>query len=595
MTTEELVELYIRFFAERGHVRVPGASLLPENDSTILFTPAGMQPLVPFLMGEVHPAGKRLVSLQKCIRTGDIENVGDPSHLTFFEMLGNWSLGDYWKRESIEWSYEFLTGREWLGFDPDRLSVTVFAGDSGVPPDEEAAAIWEETGIPRDRIFFLGMDENWWGPTGRTGPCGPDTEMFVDTGLPPCSAGCRPGCSCGRYFEVWNDVFMEYRKTTEGRYEPLDGKNVDTGMGVERTAAMMSGKRSVFDIPEFEGLFAVIRTLAGIGEKPARDTLRSMRIIADHVRTSVHILGDDMGVPPSNLDQGYVLRRLIRLAVRHGRKLGISSRFTGGLAGTVIETEGGRYPELVRNRDRIGEELEREEELFERTLQSGLREFEKLLPGLLEDPSGTVPGRVVFRLYDTYGFPPEFTMDLAAEHGMKVDMEGYGRAFEEHRELSRKGAEKKFSGGLADHSTMVTRLHTATHLLQAALRHVLGDHVAQKGSNITGERLRFDFSHPEKMTPEEIGEVEDWVNAVIEADLPVEWRELSPDEALEMGAIGLFTDRYGEIVKVYTVEGYSCEVCGGPHVGRTGELGHFRIISEKSSSSGVRRIKAVLE
>jgi alanyl-tRNA synthetase len=595
MTSGELIELYTRFFERKGHVLIPGASLLPENDSTILFTPAGMQPLVPFLLGEIHPAGMRLVNLQKCVRTGDIDNVGDPTHLTFFEMLGNWSLGDYWKREAIEWSFEFLTGREWLGFDPDLLYVTVFEGCEQVPPDDEAALLWEETGIPRERILFLGMEDNWWGPTGLTGPCGPDTEMFIDTGSDFCSSSCRPGCSCGKYFEVWNDVFMQYRKTGEGRYLPLEQRNVDTGMGVERTVAMLSGKKSVFDIREFEGVFGVLRKLAGIGVRPDPDTLRSMRIIADHVRTSVHILGDDMGVLPSNLDQGYVLRRLIRLAVRHCRKLGISSRFTVDLAGTVIDSEEDGFPELARNRERVLEEMGREEELFERTLQSGFREFEKILPDLLADSSGMVPGRVVFRLYDTYGFPPEFTRELAAEHGMSVDMDGYGKAFEKHRELSRKGAGKKFSGGLADHSTMVTRLHTATHLLQAALRHVLGDHVAQKGSNITPERLRFDFNHADSMTPGELEQVEKWVNDVIEEDIPVEWNELTPEEARGNGAIGLFTDRYGDRVKVYTIPDYSCEVCGGPHVERTGLLGRFRIVSEKSSSRGIRRIKAVLE
>ncbi len=595
MTSSELIELYIRFFEDKGHVLIPGASLLPEIDSTILFTPAGMQPLTPFLLGETHPAGKRLVNLQKCLRTGDIDNVGDPTHLTFFEMLGNWSLGDYWKRESIEWSYEFLTGREWLGFDHDLLYVTVFEGDEHVPPDEEAALMWEETGIPGERILFLGREDNWWGPTGRTGPCGPDTEMFIDTGIDSCGSSCRPGCSCGKYFEVWNDVFMQYMKTREGQYVPLDRKNVDTGMGVERTAAMLSGKKSIFDIPEFERIFGILRKLAGIGDRPDPDSLRSMRIIADHVRTSVHILGDDMGVPPSNLDQGYVLRRLIRLAVRHGRKLGISSRFAGDLAGTVIDSEEGRYPELARNRKRVLEEMGREEELFERTLQSGLREFEKILPDLLGNTSGTIPGRVVFRLYDTFGFPPEFTRDLAAEHGMSVDMDGYGKAFEEHRELSRKGAERKFRGGLADHSTMVTRLHTATHLLQAALRHVLGDHVVQRGSNITPERLRFDFNHPDRMAPEELEQVENRVNEAIEANIPVDCEELTPDAAQSIGAIGLFTDRDGDMVKVVTIWDYSCEVCGGPHVERTGLLGHFRIVSEKSSSRGVRRIKAVLE
>jgi len=595
MHSSELISLYIEFFRKKGHVPVPGASLLPENDSTILFTPAGMQPLVPFLMGEKHPAGNRLVNCQKCVRTGDIENVGDPTHLTFFEMLGNWSLGDYFKREAIHWSFEFLTGREWLGFDPDLLSVTVFEGDDSVPPDEEAARMWEEVGIPRDRIHFLGREDNWWGPTGRTGPCGPDTEMFIDTGSDVCGPGCRPGCSCGKYFEVWNDVFMQYRKTPDGSYVPLEQRNVDTGMGVERTVAMLSGATSVFDIPTFTPLYGTIRKLAGIGEKPDHESLRSVRIIMDHIRTSTHILGDDMGVPPSNLDQGYILRRLIRLAIRHGHKLGISEPFVGRLAETVIGTEASRFPELARNRKRILEELRLEEKLFEKTLQSGLREFAKLLPDLEKNPRKIVSGRIAFRLYDTYGFPVEFTTELAAEHQLTVDMDGYSKAFEKHRELSRKGAEKKFSGGLADHSEMVTMLHTATHILQAALRSILGDSVSQKGSNITELRLRFDFSYPEKLTPLELKSVEDWVNDAIEADAGITWEEMGAGEARDSGAIGLFADKYGDKVKVYTIEGYSREVCGGPHVERTGVLGRFRILSEKSSSRGIRRIKAVLE
>jgi len=595
MTTSRLVELYIEFFRGKGHSVIPGASLIPENDSTILFTPAGMQPLVPYLLGEKHPVGRRLVDVQKCIRTGDIDSVGDASHLTFFRMLGNWSLGDYFKREAITWSYEFLTGKQWLGFDPDRLSVTVFGGNDLVPPDHEAAALWKEAGIPESRIHYLGMEDNWWGPTGRTGPCGPDTEMFFDTGRSPCGESCRPGCSCGKYFEVWNDVFMQYRKTPEGTYEPMELPSVDTGMGVERTVAMLQGHDSVYGIEEFQGIFKGIRELAGITGDPTCQQLRSMRIIADHIRSATHILGDDLGVAPSNLDQGYVLRRLIRLTARHGMKLGIPEGFTWKLAEQVVQNEGGCCPELERNADRISDELQREEELFGKTLQTGVKEFQKLLPNLLKNPSKVIPGRVAFRLYDTYGFPVEFTADLASEEGMTVDMEGFNEAFEKHRELSRKGAEQKFKGGLADHSDLVTRLHTATHLLHAALRKVLGDHVAQKGSNITDQRLRFDFSHPDPMTPEQIHAVEELVNQAIRAGLEVTVREMTPEAALEAGALGLFKDRYGEKVNVYCIRDFSEEICGGPHVGNTSELVGFRILSEKSSSRGIRRIRAVLE
>ena len=595
MTSDELKQLYIEFFRERGHAVIQGSSLIPENDSTILYTPAGMQPLVPFLLGEKHPAGRRLVDVQKCVRTGDIDEVGDPTHLTFFEMLGNWSLGDYFKREAIEWSYEFLTAREWLGFSKDQLHVTVFEGDDQVPPDEEAAAIWEETGIPRGRIYFMGRKDNWWGPTGNTGPCGPDTEIFIDTGRTPCNPECRPGCGCGKYFEIWNDVFMQYRRTEDGKYVPLEQKNVDTGMGVERTIAMMNGSGSVFDIREFQPLFGFLKKFAGIGSQPDFETNRSLRIVSDHIRTATHILGDDQGVPPSNLDRGYVLRRLIRLAIRHGRKLGIDEPFTQRLAEVVIDTEASAHGELSRNRKFILDELSAEETRFEKTLQAGLREFDKLLPNLLRNPVKTIPGRIAFRLYDTYGFPVEFTAEMAAEHGMTVDMTGYSKAFEKHRELSRQGSEEKFKGGLADNSEMVTKLHTATHLLHQALRDVLGEHVEQKGSNITEKRLRFDFSQPEAMTPEEKVAVEKKVNDMINADLPVTCMEMELEKALEKGAIGLFRSKYGEKVKVYIIGNYSIEICGGPHVASTGELGKFRIAKEMSSSRGVRRIRAVLE
>ncbi len=593
MNSAELIRLYMDFFVSKGHSVIRGASLIPQEDSTILFTPAGMQPLVPYLLGERHPAGKRLVNVQKCIRTGDIEEIGDSTHLTFFEMLGNWSLGDYFKREAIEWSFEFLTGGEWLGFDPEKLHVTVFAGNDKVPPDEEAASVWESVGVPRDRIYFKGMEHNWWGPTGVVGPCGPDTEMFIDTGAPSCGPGCSPGCGCGKYFEIWNDVFMEYEKTRDGGYVPLAQKNVDTGMGVERTVAMLNGYGSVFEIARFRPLFRFLEDRVG---KPTDDSsLRSMRIVADHIRTAVHILGDDQGIPPSNLDRGYVLRRLIRLAVRHGRKLGITEPFTRELAEVVIDVESGGHPDLAGNAEFVLSELGMEEEKFGATLKSGLKEFEKMLPNLLKNPRRVIPGRLAFKLYDTYGFPVEFTVELAKEHGLTVDMEGYAKSLEKHRELSRKGSEGKFRGGLADNSEMVTRLHTATHLLHQALREVLGNHVAQKGSNVTAQRLRFDFSHPRPMTEEEIRRVEQIVNEVIRANLPVTWEEMLLEEALESGAIGLFRNRYGDRVKVYSIGDFSREICGGPHVTGTGELGRFRIVSEKSSSRNVRRIKAILE
>ncbi len=595
MTSEELKRLYFDFFTGKNHTIIQGASLIPQEDSTILYTPAGMQPLVPYLLGENHPAGRRLVNVQKCIRTGDIDEVGDSSHLTFFEMLGNWSLGDYFKRESITWSFEFLTSEKWLNFSPDKLHVTVFAGDDKLPPDEEAASIWEEVGIPGERIYFLGREDNWWGPTGNTGPCGPDTEMFVDTGKPSCGPDCKPGCGCGKYFEIWNNVFMEYRRTADGMYVPLDRKNVDTGMGVARTVAMMNGHSTIYDIPLFQPLFGFLKKIAGLGSEPDAQALRSLRIISDHIRTVTHILGDDQGIPPSNLDRGYVLRRLIRLAVRHGRKLGIDDPFTGRLAEIVINTESPVHEELARNRKFILDELALEESRFEKTLQSGLREFEKVLPNLKKNPAKIIPGRIAFRLYDTFGFPVEFTAELARENGMTVDMDAYSKAFNKHRELSRQGGEHKFRGGLSDNSEIVTRLHTATHLLHQALKEILGNHVEQKGSNITGKRLRFDFSHPEKLTDEEVALVEKRVNEIIEADLPVDWEETRLEDALNMGAIGLFRNKYGDMVKVYRIGDFSLEICGGPHVSRTGELGRFRIVKEMSSSRGVRRIKAVLE
>ena len=595
MTGFELRKLYIAFFKSKGHEEIAGKSLIPENDPTVLFTTAGMHPLVPYILGEPHPAGKRLVDYQKCIRTVDIDNVGDTSHVTFFEMLGNWSLGDYFKREAIEFSYEFLTSPHWLGLSKDNLYVTVFEGDQDAPRDDESADIWRSLGIPDQRIFFLPKEDNWWGPAGKTGPCGPDTEMFIDTGRPACGDDCKPGCSCGKYFEVWNDVFMQYDKSPEGRYELLQSKTVDTGMGVERTAAMLQGKASVYDTELFVPIMRAVESRAEVkyGENDDMDV--SFRIVTDHVRAACFILGDENGITPSNLGQGYILRRLIRRAIRHARKLEIDIPFLGEVATATIESYRESYSELPDNRDMILNEFALEEERFGNTLKKGEHEFEKLLPNLLKNPNKIIPGRIAFRLYDTYGFPLEITEELAAEHGLGLDREGFQKAFEKHQALSKAGSEKTFKGGLADHGEAAKRLHTATHLLHKALRIVLGDHVAQKGSNITDERLRFDFLHPARMTPEELTKVDDIVNEQIGRELDVSFDVMSLEDAMNGGAIALFSDKYDEKVKVYSVGDFSKEVCGGPHVANTQELGHFRIVKEQSSSAGVRRIRAVLD
>ncbi|MDD3365760.1 MAG: alanine--tRNA ligase [Sphaerochaetaceae bacterium] len=593
MKADELRHKFIEFFVSKDHTQISGASLIPENDPTVLFTTAGMHPLVPYILGQPHPAGTRLVDYQKCIRTGDIDVVGDPHHLTFFEMLGNWSLGDYFKEEAIRYSYEFLV--DWLQIDPNTLSVTVFAGDDEVPRDEESAAVWRSLGIPDERIYFLPREDNWWGPAGEVGPCGPDTEMFIDTGRQACSPECRPGCACGKYFEIWNDVFMGYLKTAEGTYVEMDRKCVDTGMGIERTIAVLQGKKSVYETEVFTPIIDQISKLSGVvyGEIETQDI--SIRIVADHMRTSVFILGDQHGIKPSNVGQGYILRRLIRRAVRHARKLGITGKFLSALATVVIDMYSEAYPELVENQEFIMRELGLEEEKFSTTLQKGEHEFEKMLPNLLKGKNKLINGRIAFKLYDTYGFPIELTEELAAEHGLTVDMEGFNAAFLKHQELSRAGAEQQFKGGLADKSELTTALHTATHLLHQALRTVLGEHVGQKGSNITPERLRFDFTHDRPMTAEEKKQVEDLVNDVIARDLPVTSETMTIEEAKEQGAIAFFEGKYGEQVTVYSIGDFSKEVCGGPHVERTGTMGHFSIKKEQSSSAGVRRIRAVLK
>jgi len=594
ITPDQLRNKYLDFFRSKDHAVISGKSLLPENDPTVLFTTAGMHPLVPYLLGEPHPAGKRLVDYQKCVRTGDIDEVGDPSHLTCFEMLGNWSLGDYFKKESIAFSWEFLTDPRWLALDPRKLSVTVFMGDANAPRDDESATHWKSVGVPADRIAYLPAGDNWWA-AGPTGPCGPDTEIFywVGDGVPP--AGSNKGTDSANWMEIWNNVFMEYNRVDEKTLVKLPAQNVDTGMGLERTVTVLNGKTSVYQTEIFQPVIAAIESVSGYryGSDPTKDA--SVRIIADHVRASTFIIGDPKGVSPSNVGAGYVLRRLIRRAVRHGRKLGIEGSFLQKPAEVVIERFGSAYPELIQNRDRVMAELAGEEAKFLETLQKGEHEFEKMLPNLLRNPQKIMSGRLAFKLYDTYGFPIELTLELAAESGMTVNREEFDEAFKKHQELSRAGSEQTFKGGLADQSEQTTRYHTATHLLQKALRMVLGDHVAQKGSNITAERMRFDFSHPSPMTAEEIARVQAIVNEQIARDLPVTMTMMPLEEAKASGAMALFGEKYESVVKVYTIGDFSKEVCGGPHVERTGLLGRFVIQKEQSSSSGVRRIRAILE
>jgi len=588
--------MYLGFFESKGHKVISGSSVIPQNDPTVLFTTAGMHPLVPYLLGEPHPAGKRLCDCQKCIRTGDIDEVGDVMHLTFFEMLGNWSLGDYFKEEAITWSYEFLTSQRYLGFNPAQLHVTVFAGNDVAPRDDDSMKAWLKLGIPQDRIFALPEKDNWWGLPNDSGPCGPDTEMFIDTGKHPCGPACRPGCSCGKYFEIWNDVFMQYEKVPNSPIRQLKQHNVDTGMGVERTVAMLQGRKNVFETAIFGPVMEIIAGMASKDALGGEQAAKACRVIADHMRSSVFILGDDQGVVPGNLGQGYVLRRLIRRSVRYARQLGLAAGFSVPIAERVVESFGQAYPELVRHSARITEELLKEEERFEKTLQNGLSELNKTLGQMKAHNQTVLPGRVAFRLYDTCGFPLEFTEEICKEAGITIDKPGYESAFEKHKELSRQGADKAFKGGLAETSAVTTRLHTATHLLHRSLQMVLGDHVKQKGSNITVERLRFDFSHPDKMTDEQQARVEDLVNKAILDKLPVEMKTMTLEEARASGATALFEAKYGEQVKVYSIGEFSKEVCGGPHVGNTSELGaRFKIVKETASSSGVRRIKAVLE
>ena len=588
MTAQELRTMYVNFFKERGHKEIASASLLPENDPTVLFTTAGMHPLVPYLLGEKHPAGKRLTDVQKCVRTEDIDEVGDDTHCTFFEMLGNWSLGDYFKQESISMSFEFLT--KYLNIPVERLAVTVFEGDEVVSADEEAIEIWKSLGLSEEQIYRYGREDNWWGPAGQTGPCGPDTEIFYDMGKPKCGPNCGPSCHCGKYVEIWNNVFMQFNKQADGSFTELAQKNVDTGMGLERVLTIFNGKTNVYDTELF---IPVMTKLEEILDREGKSlSTREKRIICEHMRTTTFILGDPMKISPSNTEQGYILRRLIRRIIRLFKKADIKSNYLCELAEILIGQYSPVYPELSDNREFILDQLQKEYTLFSKTLDDGLKKANRYLDNVRTGE--TLSGELAFKLYDTYGFPIEFTAELASERGVQVDMDGFRKKFEEHQEKSRQGAAGKFAGGLADNNEQTARLHTATHLLNGALRKVLGDEVFQRGSNITSERLRFDFSFGRKVTKEELEQVEAIVNEAIQKNIDVILEEMSPEQAYEAGAIGVFSGKYGEIVKVYTIPGYSKEICGGPHAKNTGELKSFKIKKEEASSAGVRRIKAVI-
>ena len=581
MKAIEIRNKYLNFFEKHGHKIIPSAPLIPENDPSVLFTTAGMQPLVPYLLGEKHPEGNKLTDYQKCVRTNDIDEVGDNRHLTYFEMLGNWSLGAYFKEESIAMSFEFLTKE--LQIPVEKLSVTVFAGDDDCPRDEVAAEAWKKAGIPEDHIYYYGKDDNWW-IAGEEGPCGPDTEMFYDTGKPACGPHCEPSCDCGKYVEIWNNVFMEYFKDKDGKYSKLKQKNVDTGLGLERMAMLLQGKETPFDTEIFEPVMKKLEELQKV------DIIESRRIVAEHLRSGMMIIAD--GGRPSNLDRGYVLRRLIRRFIRHLNKLQIDLNELPALIDLNIENLKEMYPELEKNKETIKTVIIEEKDKFVKTLANGEREFLKEISKL--ENTKILPGKMVFRLYDTYGFPPEVTKELALENGYEVDLKEFEELFKKHQEKSRAGSEQKFKGGLAEQNETTIAYHTATHLLNAAIKKVLGTDAHQRGSNITVDRMRFDFNCDHKLTPEEKEKIENLVNEWIQAGLPVTKQEMKKEDAIKSGAECMFIEKYPEIVTVYTIGDVSKELCGGPHVQNTKELGRFKIKKEESSSSGVRRIKAIL-
>ncbi len=597
MTAKEIREKYLQFFENKGHKRIPSAPLIPENDPTVLFTTAGMHPLVPYLLGEKHPLGKRLCNSQKCIRTGDIDDVGDNTHGTFFEMLGNWSLGDYFKKEAIEWSFEFLTKE--LNIPLERLAFTVFEGETenNIPKDEEAFNFWQSLGVKPGRIAYLGREDNWWGPAGSTGPCGGDTEMFYWVGEGEVPEKFDP--SDKKWVEIWNNVFMQYNKTADGKFEELSQKNVDTGMGLERTTAILQGKNNVYETELFEPIIQKIKSLCHsepAGEESRRSfaiaqdddavVVKSFRIIADHLKASVFILSD--GLVPSNTERGYVLRRLIRRAIRYGKLLGIEKEFAGEIAKVIIEMYENTYPELKESQEFILSELQKEEERFLTCLDKGLKEFEKINKSIIS-------GEEVFNLYQSYGFPLEITKEIAKESGKEIDERGFEIELKKHQDLSRTASAGQFKSGLADDSEATTKYHTATHLMLVALRQVLGEDVQQKGSNITSERIRFDFNFERKLTGDEIEKIENIVNEQIKMALPVVCCEMETKEALEGGAMGVFGHKYPEKAKVYSISDFSKEICAGPHVENIGSLGIFKIVKEEASSQGVRRIKAILQ
>lgn len=588
-TSNELRRLYFDFFKKYNHTLVPSASLIPENDPTVLFTAAGMQPLVPYLMGQNHPGGKRLVGVQKCLRTVDIDEVGDAIHLTSFEMLGNWSLGDYFKKESIAMSYEFLTSKDYLNLEKDKLYFTCFEGDNDFPKDEKAYNSWIEEGVDPSHIFFLPKENNFWILGSGIGPCGPDTEIFYDTGKDACNKDCSPACDCGKYVEIWNNVFMEFKKNEDGKISKLDHANVDTGMGLDRTLYILNGQSSVYDTDLFENLKTMLEEITN---KKYEDNKMNFRIIMDHIRTSVFILGDVNGVAPSNVGQGYILRRLLRRAIRNLKKLEVQENSLSILAKEVIKDNKEFYPEIEKNEEFIFKELEMEETKFNNTLKDGEKMFNKVIKRL---DGNVISGEDAFKLFDTFGFPLEMTIELATEHNLDVDVEEFHIKFKEHQEKSKTLDAGSFKGGLADSSYETIKYHTLAHLMLASLQDMFGVSVIQKGANITSERIRFDFSLNHKMTDLEKEELTKRVNTAIKENIPVMMEEMSYEEAKSKGAHGTFETKYGDVVKVYSIGNISKEICGGPHVSHTGELGIFKIIKEESSSAGVRRIKAILE